>query len=193
MAQALAAGHDVVAVARRPEAVPPAERLTVHGGDVTDPRSIEGAFAGADAVVSAVGPTKNLSPGTILSVGLANLVAGCERAGVKRLVFQSGLMMTDGRELSAGSRLALRIFRAIFAKAYADKKIAEAAVQASALEWVIVRPPNLRATAATGKYVAAPAARISPMKALSFADCADCLVRAASERAWVRQIVNVGH
>ena len=36
VAHALAQGHHVVAVARRPDAVKPAERLSVHKGDVFD-------------------------------------------------------------------------------------------------------------------------------------------------------------
>ena len=33
---------------------------------------------------------------------------GCERTGVRRLVFQSGILMSDGRELSLVNRLAAR-------------------------------------------------------------------------------------
>lgn len=55
-----------------------------------------------------------------------------------------------------------------------------------------MRPPTLDHSPATGNYLAGPRARIFPPKALSHADCADCLVKAATEPAWVKQIVNVG-
>ncbi|WP_379141416.1 NAD(P)H-binding protein [Paenibacillus sp. sgz500992] len=116
-----------------------------------------------------------------------------ESAGVKRLVMQSGIGLSDGKELSAGNRWAIGMNRRIFSKAIKDKGIAEHAVQRSDLDWVIVRPAGLNDAAATLNYTAGPSARIAPFRPLSFADCADCLVRAAtSEPAWVRKIVNVG-
>jgi uncharacterized protein YbjT (DUF2867 family) len=185
-------GHEVVAVARRPEAVTSAPRLTVYKGDVLDSASIAGAFDGSDAVISCIGPTNNFSPGTIMSQGVPNIIAGCLRAGVKRLVLQSGILMSDGAELSAPNRLAIRLLRRIYARACADKAIAERALQGSGLDWVIVRASGLRQAPATSSYTAGPKARISPLAPLPYADCADGLVRAASEPAWVGQIINVG-
>lgn len=190
--RALAAGHEVVAVARKPEAVAPKERLTVHKGDVLDGASLAAAVAGCDAAISAIGPTDNGKPGTLLSEGTKNMVAACTAAGVKRFVFESGMICSDGRELSFFGSLAVRAFRGIYPKLYADKLLAEGSVQASALDWVIVRPPALKHAAARGKYTAAPGARIFPGSALTHADCAHCLVRAATEPDWVKQIVNVG-
>jgi hypothetical protein len=74
----------------------------------------------------------------------------------------------------------------------ADKVLAEASITASPLDWVIVRPPILKDTPATGDCLAAPSARVSPAKAISHADCAAALVTAATESQWVRQVVNVG-
>jgi uncharacterized protein YbjT (DUF2867 family) len=74
----------------------------------------------------------------------------------------------------------------------ADKVAAEASITASPLDWVIVRPPTLKHTPATGDCVAAPRARISPARAISHAECAAALVAAATESQWVGQVVNVG-
>ena len=73
--RALADGHDVTAVARRPETVPARPRLVVAKGDVLEPDSLASAVAGADAVICAIGPAKNSQPGTLISVGTKNLVA----------------------------------------------------------------------------------------------------------------------
>jgi putative NADH-flavin reductase len=188
----LAKGHEVVAVARRPETIPPRERLTVRQGDVLDAAGIAPALVGADAVISAIGPTSNSKPGTLLSQGTHNILAACAQAGVRRYVFESGMVCSDGSELSVLGSLAIRGFRAIFPKLYADKLIAEAEIRASALDWVIVRPPALKHAPATGKYVAGPRARIFPGRTLSHADCAEVLWRAATEPQWVKQVVNVG-
>jgi uncharacterized protein YbjT (DUF2867 family) len=107
-------------------------------------------------------------------------------------VMESGMITSDGSELSLLGRWAIRIFGAIFPKLRADKLVAEAAVRQSKLDWVIVRPPNLNHGPATGNYLAGPRARILPAKALSHADCAEALIKAATESAWVKQIVNVG-
>jgi uncharacterized protein YbjT (DUF2867 family) len=192
LARALALGHEVVAVARRPEAVPPAARLTVRKADVLDAPSLAGAVEGVDAVVCCIGPTKNFSPGTILSEGVPNILAACERAAVRRLVLQSGITLSDGAELSLPDRWAVRLLRRVFVKACDDKALAERALRQSALEWVIVRAVGLYAAPASGHYTAGPLARVAPLHRLSFADCADCLVRATREPAWVGRIINVG-
>jgi uncharacterized protein YbjT (DUF2867 family) len=192
VARALALGHEVVAVVRRPETVPSAARLTVRKGDVLDASSLVGTVDGADAVISCIGPTKNLSPGTVMSQGVPNIIAACQRAEVRRLVLQSGITLSSGEELSVTDRWAVRVLRRVFAKAGDDKAIAERALQASGLEWVLVRAVGLREGPATGRYTAGPKARVAPLLPLSFSDCADCLLRAANEPAWVGRIINVG-
>lgn len=192
--RALATGHDVVAVSRRPfEGVATSGHLVAHAGDVLDRPSLCAVFAGADAVISTIGPTRNLAPGTLMSLGIPNILAACREQGVPRFIMQSGITLTDGSELSVSDRLALRLIRVIFRKAIADKAIAEAAVRASDLEWVIVRSTGLRALPASGSDTAGPQARVALLRSLAFVDCANCLLRAATgEPGWRKQIVNVG-
>ncbi len=209
--RALELGHEVVAVARRPERINPAERLSTRQADVLDATSIGKAITDTEVVISCIGPTKaspagtfmaksipnaiaaNFSPGTVMSEGTQNIVEACERNGVQHLVMQSGIGLSDGRELTIGNRCLLGINRHILSKAIKDKGIAEHTVQQSNLNWIIVRPTGMTDTDATLSYIAAPGARISMTRTLSFADCADCLVRAAtSEPDWDRTIVNVG-
>ncbi|MFB5761252.1 NAD(P)-dependent oxidoreductase [Paenibacillus medicaginis] len=211
MERALELGHEVVAVARRPEVITPAERLITRQGDVFDAPGMVKAIAGTDAVISCIGPTSNFSPGTamakgilnavvanfspgtVMSEGIPNILAACQHVGVKRFVMQSGIGLSDGKEFTTGNRLAIGIHRRIFSKAVKDKTIAEHAVERSDLDWVIVRPPGMNYGAATLNYTAGPLARIAPFRTLPFEDCADCLVRAAtSEPTWIRKIVNVG-
>lgn len=209
MERALELGHEVVAVARRPEVITPSERLIIRQGDVFDTPGMVKAIAGTDAVISCIGPTSNFSsgtamgilnaitanfsPGTVMSEGIPNILAACQRNGIKRFVMQSGIGLSDGKEFTTSNRWAIGIHRRIFSKAVKDKTIAEYAVQRSNLDWVIVRPPGMNYEAATLNYTAGPLARIAPFRMLPFEDCADCLVRAAtSEPTWIRKIVNVG-
>ncbi len=190
--QALAAGHEVVAVARRASRVTARAGLVVLAGDVLDAESMRDSCAGANAVVSCLGPSSNLRPGTVMSVGTANMLAAAESAGVRRFVFQSGIGLSDGTELSLGFRILLAaLWRPVFGAALADKAEGERLVRASSIDWVIVRPVGLRDAPAVGHYLAAPRAPVT-LSALAYADCAACLLRAVAEPTWTRETVNVG-
>jgi len=190
--QALAAGHEVVAAVRRPAAVQARDRLAIVQCDVLDAAAVAAAMTGGDAVICTIGPASNRKPGTLISVGTRNLHAGCMGGGINRFVFESGIMVSDGHELSASGRFAIRMAGLIYSGLKADKVIAEASITASPLDWVIVRPPTLRHGPATGQFIAAPAARVAPSKAIPHADCAAALIKAVTEPQWIKQVVNIG-
>ena len=189
---ALQKGHEVVAVSRRIASGPAPARLTAYQGNVLAADSIRSAFPGMDAVICCLGPDSNLSPGKLMSAGLANIVAEAEGAGVKSLVMMSGITLSTGDELSVFNRWVVRFFRRIFHEAAVDKLAAERLVQASALRWVIVRAVGLKDAPPRGSYTAGPAAKVTPLLLLPFADCAACLLRATLDRSWANWIVNVG-
>jgi len=193
LTRALAQGHFVTAVARHPERLSPDERLIFVRGDVLSPGGLTGAFDDVEAVISCIGPERNLSPGTLMSVGVASILAECKRANVRRFVMQSGIGLSDGRELSCLNRFVIRASGQIFTAAVADKAAAERMTQQIDMEWIIVRPVVLVDKPAKGRYTAGPSARVAPLIPLSFGDCADCLLRAATEEpGWIGKIVNVG-
>jgi putative NADH-flavin reductase len=190
---ALAQGHLVTAVARHPERLSSADRLSLVRGDVSSPGGLIGALDGVEAVISCIGPEKNLSPGTLMSVGVASILTECKRANVRRFILQSGIGLSDGGELSWPNRFVVRLSGRIFAAAVADKAVAERMTQKTGLEWVIVRPVVLADKPAKGRYTAGPSARVALLVPLSYDDCADCLLRAATEQPnWIGKIVNVG-
>ena len=87
--QAVAAGHDVTTVVRNPQRLPAALRATgqvrVVSADMAapDPAALEAAVAGADAVLSGLGPHSNADAG-IAAVGTRAIVAAMKAAGVRR-------------------------------------------------------------------------------------------------------------
>jgi uncharacterized protein YbjT (DUF2867 family) len=192
VARAASLGHDVIAAARSPDKVAKLDRVTAVKCDVLDAASVANAVAGADAVISVIGPADNKNPGTLISVGIANIVDACVKANVKRVVFESGLMLSDGSELSLLSRAGIAVFRKLNQKLHDDKVIAERTLTSSALDWVIVRPPTLKDGAFTGRTIAGPLIRVDAAKSMTHADVADSLVRAATSSEWVKQVVNVG-
>jgi putative NADH-flavin reductase len=190
---ALAQGHFVTAVARHPERLSSADRLSLVRGDVLSLGGLTGALDGVEAVISCIGPEKNLSPGTLMSVGVASILTECNRANVRRFILQSGIGLSDGRELFYISRLVVRVSGRIFTAAVIDKAVAERMTQKIDIEWVIVRPVGLLDKTAKGRYTAGPMARVAVLVPLSFDDCAACLLRAATDEPnWIGKIVNVG-
>ena len=128
-----------------------------------------------------------------MSVGVATILTECRRANVRRFVLQSGIGLSDGRELSCPNRFVVRASGLIFSAAITDKAMAERMTQKIDMEWVIVRPVVLADKPAKGRYTAGPSARVAPLAPLSFDDCADCLLRAATDEPnWIGKIVNVG-
>ncbi|MFL6122951.1 NAD(P)-dependent oxidoreductase [Actinophytocola sp.] len=119
--QALAAGHDVVAVCRRPEKVPDAPGLTRVAADVLDPDAIAKALAGAETVLCALGIAKGERPG-VLAAGTAAIVA----AAPERIV-SVGAFGTGASAAVAGvlTRTLLGVF---LRRELADKVAADTAV-----------------------------------------------------------------
>jgi len=98
----LVRGHTVTGVNRTGA---PAEDLVaqVEAGDVRDPESVARLAAGADAVVSAVGPRRGMDePGSIILGAAHGLAAGLRQAGVRRLVLVGG---AGSLEVAPGQRL----------------------------------------------------------------------------------------
>lgn len=189
---ALEANYDVSVIARNPDLVPSQTNLTVVKGDVTNVESLITAFENIDVVISCFGPAKHREVGDLMSGGTDNIVKACEKNGVKRLVFMSGFVQSDGEEFSFLTNVAIKLLRLYFKASYKDKIIAEATIQNSSIDWVIVRAAGLAHTPPAGKYKAGMNAKISPFVALPYADCARCLLDAVEEDNWSRQIINVG-
>ena len=191
---ALAEGHDVIAAVRSPEKVAVKDKLRAVKADVLDRASVSAATLGADAVLSTFGPADNKNPGTLMSEGVANIVAACEERGVDRLVFESGLMVGDRDGLSLTSRIGVAIYGWMNSKLRADKERAESAIRASKLSrWVIVRPPSLDDSPANGDYIFGERAAVNAAKKMSHADVAVFLLRCATTDEFAKTIQRVGH
>jgi uncharacterized protein YbjT (DUF2867 family) len=191
---ALEKGHDVVAAARKPDAVKAKhDNLTVVKADVLDRASLVAAIEGVDAVISTFGPADNKNPGTLMSEGVKNLVTACEERGVSHFVFESGLMVGDRDGLSLFSRIGVAIYGWMNSKLRADKELAENAIRASKLShWVIVRPPALDDSPARGEYIHGERAAVSAAKKMSHADVAAFLLRTTAEAEFAHTIQRVG-
>ena len=107
--QVLAAGHDVTAVVRDPKKL--SEQVQKLSGQVRivtadlatpDPAALESAVAGADAVLSGLGPRSNSEAG-ILSQGTRAIVQAMQATEVRRIVVVSAAPTAPCLRLAASS------------------------------------------------------------------------------------------
>jgi NADH dehydrogenase len=128
-------GHSVTVMSRNPDAVSRIALLNganAARGDVTDPSSLIGTLDGADAVVMAITfpnypmelPRKGLTFERYEAEGGRSLLEEAKRAGVARFLFVSGA--------GADSKSDKSWYRA--------KGLAEEAIIASGIDYVIIRP-----------------------------------------------------
>ncbi len=96
--QALASGYEVVAYARNPSKLTiKDEHLLTIQGELSDATSVESAFAGADAVLSTLGP-RGGSKNKPLTQGIQNIIAAMKKQGVRRLIITSTLSAKDAND-----------------------------------------------------------------------------------------------
>ena len=100
LAEALARGHDVTAVARHTDSLTPSAHVKVVAGDVLDVAAMAAAVRGHDAVVDAVSPPQD-DPDFLVRAPAA-LIEALKQAGVRRLIVVGG---AGSLEVAPGLRL----------------------------------------------------------------------------------------
>jgi putative NADH-flavin reductase len=160
-------------------------RLTVIAGDALDPGAVAEVVAGADAVLSALGPrgprsTRNAG---LLAAAAAGLVDGMDRAGSRRLISVSAAGAFIAGDPDKGW-LIKAILPRVFAAPFADTRAAEAAIRASGLDWTLVRPARLVNRPATGRYRVRADYPPPGGRKIARADVAQFMALALTEGAW---------
>jgi putative NADH-flavin reductase len=148
VSDALAKGHSVVALVRSTAGadLPGAELIE---GDACNEITLGRALDGCDAGVSALGTGMGFRKVSLLTEATRALVSAMTRSGVHRLVCISALGVGDSR--GHGGFVFDRLFQPLLlSQAYKDKDRQEAAIHASSLDWVIVRPGMLTDDPAQG-------------------------------------------
>ncbi|MEV1331607.1 NAD(P)H-binding protein [Micromonospora costi] len=145
--QALAAGHEVIAVTRRPGAIAPRPGLTVVTADALDADAVDRAVAGSDAVLASLGVPLSPRPVSVYSRGNATIVAAMHRHGVKRLVTVSSSVL-DPRWRPTGEFFFNTVMDPLVNRRFGrttheDMRRMEAVVRDSGLDWTIARPSGL--------------------------------------------------
>ena len=191
--QALRAGHDVTAVTRRPESIPPRDRVRVVRADVAEAHAVEAAIVGGGAVLSALGVSYSRKPISVYSRGATNIVAAMSQHGVKRLVVVSSAPL-DPAYRASDSFFFTRVLEPLFMRIpgrtlYDDLRRMEAVVRASDLDWTIIRSRWLFDAAAVTDYQLAE--RSVDGMFTSRADLAASILAQLGDDRYVRTVVGV--
>lgn len=204
--QAVAAGHDVTAVVRSPERLAGVPVRVVRA-DLANPdlAAIESAVAGADAVLSGLGPSRASEAG-IAAVGTRPIVQAMLATGVRRIVVVSAApvstMASPGRpnppKHDPGEGFLMRhvltpFIQTALRKVYVDLAEMEDVLRASGLDWTAVRPPRLTDKPLTGAYRTAIGRNLRGGAFVSRADVADLMLRVLERPETIGQGVGVAN
>ena len=144
--------------------------------------------AGHDSVINCIGPG-HMKPSTVRTDAATVLVRAMEKAGVRRLISMSGLGAGDS--LDAQPFFVRKVIAPLLLKhLIADSNGLERAIQASTLEWTLVRPGELKdgpkkelKISETGRGTSASVPRAS---------VAEFIVAQLTNPAWIRKAPSVG-
>lgn len=181
---ATARGHYAVALVRTKAHadLPGAEVIE---GDVRDEATLARALNGCDAVISALGTGMGVREVDLLTVATRALVAAMTRAGVRRLICISALGVGDSR--GHGGFVFDRLFQPmLLGPAYRDKDRQEAAIRASSLDWVVVRPAMLTDAPPRGRVRATTDLAGVHGGKIARADVAQFVVEQLTSDTWLR-------
>ena len=184
---AIDAGHEVTAFARNPHKLPGTDQIRVVEGELSDRSGLRAAIEGADAVLSAIGARSNTPDQVeVFSTAMKTLVEVMEELGVRRLVAISGAgVILPDDHVTLGRRF-VRLMLRLFAKHVAAAKEEEyRVIEASRLDWVLVRPPRIVRGPATGEYRVLPDRVPSPK--ISQGDVAHLMLECLGDDQWVRR------
>ncbi|MGE5291360.1 MAG: NAD(P)-dependent oxidoreductase [Micromonosporaceae bacterium] len=201
--QTLAAGHDVTAVVRNPGKLSRQVRAITTDLAAPDQAALESAVAGADAVLSGLGPHSNADAG-IASQGTRAIVAAMKTTGVRRIVAVSAAPVSTVPSRSRPNppkhdpgdgffmrHLFSHVASAMFGKVYADLAQMEDILADSGLDWTVIRPPQLTDKTLTGTYRTAYGRNIRGGWSVPRADVAHLMLHVLGQPGTIHEAIGI--
>jgi putative NADH-flavin reductase len=203
--RALAAGHDVTAVARNPASLPADVRPVRADLATAQPAALATAVGGADAVLSALGPRSKADSG-IASTGTRAIVGAMQAAGVRRLVVVSaapvGTIASPRRprppKHDPGDGFVMRhllspLITVALRDLYVDLALMEDTLADSGLDWTAVRPPRLTNGPETGAYRTAYGRNLRRGLTVSRADVAHLMLAVLGQPETIGEAIGIAN
>jgi putative NADH-flavin reductase len=187
--QALAAGHNVIGLARTPENITSDDsRVTKRRGDAFDEASIVDGLEGADAVITSVGKRDLFDKRFDLStVAHAAVVKGMQKHNIKRLL----VISSTGAPPLKRDGLRRNIYLFLRRKYYRDMYQMELQVMASGLDVTIVRSPYLVEGGADGNYFVEEQQNYPVGVSISRPNLAQFLINELDNNQWNKRVIAV--
>jgi len=207
--QAVAAGHEVTAAVRNPEKLSEQvrEKVRTVTADLAAPDlgALKSAVAGADAVLSGLGPRK-LSEAGITSRGTRAIVDAMKATDARRIVVVSaapiGTVPSPGRpnppRHDPGEGFFMRnllspMIKTVLRKHYADLALMEDILRDSGLLWTVMRPPALTNKPLSRTYRIAYGQNLRGGLTISRADVADMMLRVLEQPESINQAIGIAY
>jgi putative NADH-flavin reductase len=188
----LKANHEVTALVRNPTTMQRKHpRLTILQGEPTIEADLEKVLAGQDVVLSTLGARTNKK--TTLRADVArNLSVGMKKHGVRKLVWLDAAGVGSSKEFVKRSSFFFgRIIMPLFLNhMYDDAAVADAVIEKSGCDWVIVRPMSFTNRMKTGNVsvVADMSLTVQLRLRIARADVASFLVEQVVKDDYVGQM-----
>jgi uncharacterized protein YbjT (DUF2867 family) len=189
VADLLTDGHSVTAYVRNPGKLQVADpQLTVVTGELSDAEAVRTAVHGADAVISALGPSLSCkAKGTPVTEGTRNIVAAMQGEGVSRYIGLATPSVPDERdEPTLKARLLPVIAGTLFPAALREIYGMTKAVTDSDLDWTIARITSPNNSNPKGTLRVGFLGRDKVGSAMTRADIAAFLVTQLSDQTFIR-------
>jgi putative NADH-flavin reductase len=149
--EALAAKHVIVVYARNPQKLPAHLNkhpdITIIKGELEVSKALDTALAGADAVLSALGPSFGNPSGTPIARGYSAVLEAMRRQGVKRLIALGTPSIKDEQKDKFSTVYYMMVTAVAWGahSAYKDiVAVGEVIRGCEDIDWTIVRVPVLK-------------------------------------------------
>ena len=184
----LAAGYEVTALVRRPEAFVYAERVRVVEGNAFDAEAVRRTVEGADVVLSALG-ARSLKKEDILERAVPLIVDAMRQTDVRRIIVLGSAGAKDDslKKQPAWRRwFVQKMVYNTFLKWPVASQVAQwKMLSGSGLDWTMVMPPMLTNGAGRGKYRVDGEALPQGAWRIAREDVADFMMTQIGSREWV--------
>jgi uncharacterized protein YbjT (DUF2867 family) len=187
---ALAAGHEVIAIARSPEKMEYEDpAITKRTGDGYNEASIVAALEGADAVITTVGKTNLRDKRFDLSTAAHHaVIAGMKAHKIQRLLVISSIGAAQGIKRKGLQR---NIYLWLRRKYYLDMFQMEQNIAASDVDYTLLRAPLLYDGPAKNDYSILDTEDYLDLPRVSRTDIADFLIQETTANKWVNRRVTI--
>ncbi len=205
VSQALAAGHEVTAVARKPRDLPSGVRVVRVDLLQPDTDALAEGVRGADAVLSGLGPAGKQDAG-IATTGTRAVIEAMWATAVKRIVVVSAAPVgtvaapdiphppkRDPGDAFLLGAIVSPLIKKAFPTVYDDLAQMEYELRETTLEWTAIRPPKLTNARLTGKYRTALGRNVHGGNLVSRADVAHLMLAVLDRPETIGQTVGIGN